>query len=414
MDANKNQVDRFLDWARGHPVVGPAILVGLVVVSLSAVLEAVDKIGTFYNHHVSTRKKSYNVLVLPSEKLSYVPRLGENSQSPVRLGLSICNSNSSAFVINPITLEMFNPASSSFERLDASLADGSGTPLDVPLSLFPSQQVDLVFSFPPPKALLDDIKLRLTAYPQDSSDRLVASVEFKRLTNGYEGSLQVNGRYSDFTELVAPGASGSQVMASPPATVTAPQTPGATAPAPPVPDSAASGTAVSADAARYHGDSRNGVPDGAGTYVWPNGEKYEGHWKNGQQDGLGTYIWPDGTRFAGEWKAGRQTVAATNTWPDGRLYTGGMSNGRREGVGIMIFANREKYDGQWRDSQPEGPGTYYWPDGTVYSGAFHLGKMNGRGRMTYSNGHVDDGYWQDAKFLGAQPPGNGPSSANAR
>ncbi len=49
----------------------------------------------------------------------------------------------------------------------------------------------------------------------------------------------------------------------------------------------------------YHGEYRNGNPDGFGIYYYFDGSVYKGSWKDGNWDGVGVHVMPSGKTFPG-------------------------------------------------------------------------------------------------------------------
>ena len=56
--------------------------------------------------------------------------------------------------------------------------------------------------------------------------------------------------------------------------------------------------------AKYVGNFKDGLANGAGTCFYSNGERYEGDWEAGMFQGTGTLYMLDGTQVAGNWKEG--------------------------------------------------------------------------------------------------------------
>ena len=98
----------------------------------------------------------------------------------------------------------------------------------------------------------------------------------------------------------------------------------------------------------YHGDVKNGTPNGLGILIYKDGRKYEGYWKNGIWNGKGKYSFNDGYGYEGEWKNGVENGMGILTYPNGDKYEGEFKNGKmlngkmyKENGDIHIQKNNE-------------------------------------------------------------------------
>jgi hypothetical protein len=352
-------VEQFRSHAQRNRIIALFIILGVIVVAISVQLKAWDEIISFYKHHLHSDTKSEHVILFPKTELTYIPKIGETPVSPLRLGLTFWNCNERVFDISVATVELLDSASNSYVQIGATVTDKDGAPIALPLVFSPNQKEDLIFNFQPASALPEDFKLRITTYTHETSDKLVAAAEFKRLTNGYEASLDVNGKYLEFGHAYVSNAISVNVSFLRPlktlknypiiSTQTEP---------------------------RYNGEWKNGQAKGHGIYTWPDGSKYDGQWKDGKADGYGIRILVSGERYDGEWRNGQQEGQGVNIWPDGSRYTGQWVNGKCEGSGIMTHTNGEKYDGEWKAGYPQGHGILTKQDGSAFEGIWQNGSLS--------------------------------------
>lgn len=107
-------------------------------------------------------------------------------------------------------------------------------------------------------------------------------------------------------------------------------------------------------AAKYTGDSVDGLPDGNGEMIVTEagancGNTYKGQFKRGKMHGEGTW-----------------TSAGA-----GSRYAGSFVDGNFHGQGAFTWADGAKYEGEFMDDMFHGRGTKKNPDGSVeYSGLF--------------------------------------------
>jgi TonB family protein len=89
---------------------------------------------------------------------------------------------------------------------------------------------------------------------------------------------------------------------------------------------------------RYHGDYRDGKPNGRGTYTSANGNRYEGEYRNGLRHGRGVYTYANGGRYEGEYRDGKPHGFGTFT--RGRAtYSGRWVNGCFRHAGQWAYVN---------------------------------------------------------------------------
>ena len=304
-------------------------------------------------------KKSANLILYPKtdSEFSYIPKAREMPAMPLRVGFTFWNCNETAFDISDAEVEFSNAISNSFIQIGSTLTDKDGAPVSMPLVFSPNQKNDLIFCFQPIGTLPEDFKIRITAYTHILRDKLIANLEFKRLTNGWQGSIDYNGKYEEFGNWSANrGDTNLTVTFLKPFKDT-------------------NYIISSRPEPRYKGDWKNGYSEGHGIYTWPDGSKYDGEWKNGKANGYGIRALVSGENYDGEWRNGQQEGQGMNTWPDGTKYVGQWVNGLCEGLGVMTHTNGEKYDGEWKASYPQGHGVATQPDGRTSEGIWQKGSL---------------------------------------
>jgi hypothetical protein len=361
----ENLVEQFRSRAQKNPIIALFIILGIIVIAISLPLGALDGIISFYKLHFSSDTKSAHVVLYPKtdSEFCYIPKAGEIPAMPLRFGFTFWNCNDTTFDISTFTVEFSNAKSNSFIQIGSSLADKDGAPVSLPLVFSPNQKDDLIFSFQPIGTLPEDFKIRITAYTHVMRDKLIANLEFKRLTNGWEGSLDYKGKNEEFGLLVwNKGDTNRTVTFLKPFKDT--------------------NYAISLQSEpRYKGDWKNGYPEGHGVYTWPDGSKYDGQWKDGKANGYGIRTLVSGESYDGEWRNGQQEGQGVNIWPDGTKYIGQWMDGKCEGSGIMTHTNSEKYDGEWKDGNPQGHGVLTEPDGRTLEGNWQKGSLTVTNKM---------------------------------
>ena len=156
----------------------------------------------------------------------------------------------------------------------------------------------------------------------------------------------------------------------------------------------------------YHGEFKEGIPEGFGTYFYADGSYYIGEWKNGMKHGEGEMFFSDGIYHTGKFENGAPNGYGEMYWPDGSSYTGIFKNGAREGLGLYQFSSGSYYIGEFKNDKINGEGYYYNSDGTLrYSGFFENGEYIGKNvqQSTSINPNYDrrserlEEYWE--KFV---------------
>ena len=72
----------------------------------------------------------------------------------------------------------------------------------------------------------------------------------------------------------------------------------------------------------YHGESKDGKPNGQGTMTFKNGNVYEGAWEDGKRHGQGKYTYVYGGVYEGAWEYGERHGEGKATFENGVLYEG--------------------------------------------------------------------------------------------
>ena len=126
---------------------------------------------------------------------------------------------------------------------------------------------------------------------------------------------------------------------------------------------------------KWHGEIKNGLPNGKGTEIMSDGTKYVGDYYNGERRGQGSMTYSDGGKYNGEWENFQYNGKGTFTWSDGRKYVGGYKDGKRSGQGTMTLPSGAKYVGKWKKGLRNGQGTMTVPDGTKYVGEYKDGDL---------------------------------------
>ena len=115
----------------------------------------------------------------------------------------------------------------------------------------------------------------------------------------------------------------------------------------------------------------------------PQSGEYHGEWKNGKPDGRGTFISDD----------------------KNYKYTGFWKNGKCFGQGVYLQTNGFKYEGNFNEyGAPDGYGIMTLPKGQVYTGEIKYDKVSGQsfwegqGKLC-GNGICVQGIWEKNKLI---------------
>lgn len=139
---------------------------------------------------------------------------------------------------------------------------------------------------------------------------------------------------------------------------------------------------------RYHGQWKDGKPDGNGKVFHQHGSQvqYRGAVKQGKADGHGTLYWSDSEgngqaikKYKGAWKMGERDGTGTSWNRVGSIrYRGGWEKNIRHGDGCSFYSTANnvttQYDGQWCHGQRDGRGKWFRINGSLdYNGEWAHG-----------------------------------------
>lgn len=130
----------------------------------------------------------------------------------------------------------------------------------------------------------------------------------------------------------------------------------------------------------YHGNFKNGQPDGFGIY------KYIGN--------LSLYDFPKEfvKYYKGEFKDGKKHGKGIEYYINGESYEGNFLNSLRNGEGIYYGSNgSEKIKGSWEQGYAINTTqiTEFWENGNIkYKGGFNGNNWEGKGVLCYPNGNI--------------------------
>jgi len=240
------------------------------------------------------------------------------------------------------------------------------------------------------------------------------------------------------TVAAKPPASPPVVVATAPATITAPPPAAITTPAAPKPEPAkpappkqeppvqiatAAPTAAPArppadtmpgreispgvrevtydDGSIYRGGLRGTRLHGAGEYESKaQGFKYRGEYLDGNMHGKGLLNFASGDVFEGEFAENKPHGKGIYKFANGDSYVGEMKAGSLTGRGLFTTKSGDTIDGTFVDGKAAGKGVYKFASGDKYEGDMVQGRLTGKGLYTNSSGETIEG-----EFLDGQPTG---------
>ncbi|CAM9218551.1 unnamed protein product [Ectocarpus sp. 13 AM-2016] len=98
-----------------------------------------------------------------------------------------------------------------------------------------------------------------------------------------------------------------------------------------------------------HGQQHTPPGGKLSTIAYGNGIRYHGEMKQGKPNGMGTKTWPDESEYVGEFYFGKEHGEGTKRFPDGSEHSGRWRAGNRDGPGVFIDARGQKTVGNFRD-----------------------------------------------------------------
>ncbi|CBN79012.1 Hypothetical leucine rich repeat and MORN motif protein [Ectocarpus siliculosus] len=98
-----------------------------------------------------------------------------------------------------------------------------------------------------------------------------------------------------------------------------------------------------------HGQQHTPPGGKLSTIAYGNGIRYHGEMKQGKPNGMGTKTWPDESEYVGEFNFGKEHGEGTKRFPDGSEHSGKWRAGNRDGPGVFIDARGQKTVGNFRD-----------------------------------------------------------------
>jgi hypothetical protein len=106
----------------------------------------------------------------------------------------------------------------------------------------------------------------------------------------------------------------------------------------------------------YHGEVKDGLPNGWGVAREDNGTIYAGEWKDGQKIGQGTMYFNNGDILFAEWEPHPQGLGHPGRvlwlFKNGAVYAGSINRDWQFcGFGTMIYPGGETKDGRWKSGK---------------------------------------------------------------
>ncbi|KAI8852532.1 hypothetical protein BC829DRAFT_414501 [Chytridium lagenaria] len=134
-----------------------------------------------------------------------------------------------------------------------------------------------------------------------------------------------------------------------------------------------------------------------------NGAKYVGEYKNSVRDGAGTLYYPDGSKYRGEVKSKVSGTAPTvfYYYPNGDTYHGDWRNDLKNGKGTYLYKCGSKKVGLWVDGSLIGAGEIAHADHKIVGSWNGNSLMNLPSKIVFANGHVQS--IQDQSFFVTPP-----------
>lgn len=86
-----------------------------------------------------------------------------------------------------------------------------------------------------------------------------------------------------------------------------------------------------------------------GILVCPGKFQYHGEIKDGKPNGHGTISYVNGTKYVGKWQDGALSGNAICHFANGDSYVGHIRDGKAHGIGILSWASGESWSGEWRN-----------------------------------------------------------------
>ncbi|MCY9695215.1 stalk domain-containing protein [Paenibacillus alginolyticus] len=138
----------------------------------------------------------------------------------------------------------------------------------------------------------------------------------------------------------------------------------------------------------YHGETKDGVPNGNGTYTKDGQLWYHGQFANGVMEGEGAVYRNGKIFYDGDMKANLPN--GNGKLFDLGLYVGQVVNGMRQGVGKYYEKNGALiYSGQFTADTETGKGTIYESNGTRYVGDVIMGVREGNAEVYDQDGDLE-------------------------
>ena len=121
------------------------------------------------------------------------------------------------------------------------------------------------------------------------------------------------------------------------------------------------------DEFNHMGEYKNGKANGFGIRKYKTGTVYEVDWINDDATGIGIITYEDGLYYIGQTKKGVPFGAGKLIWPNGDYFIGTLFDNGKKG---LSFYSQEQglFDGEFKyskeiDGDAEAIGTFYFPNG---------------------------------------------------
>jgi len=148
----------------------------------------------------------------------------------------------------------------------------------------------------------------------------------------------------------------------------------------------------------YHGDIKEGIPNGNGIILYTNGSRYEGIFDKGKLNGFGS-SYNNGETYQGEFINGIENGYGKKTYCNGCVLQGKFIDGFPVGKGKISYLNGDIYEGSIKNEIPNGSGTYFHHNGDKYVGGFLNGVAHRRGKYYYNNHSLENPNYFEGIFI---------------